>query len=163
MFAGSSISNRRQVKNVMGSTAKAAQRLVQTLKFSFIVAGALFVFVTYKVPAKGQHPADPTMALVISLIALADVAIGFLAPQFLVRSNRSSSGASSLQTPTQQWFARCVLSLAFFQSCNLFAVVLHFVHANSSFVEVLFAVGMLSMIVWSPGTPPGGEGGAGAI
>lgn len=147
----------------MDARTIAIQRVVRTLKLSFIVAGALFIFVVYKVPTKNPHPADSIMELVVTLLALLDVAMGFFAPQFLVRSSRSSSAIGPRPSPAQQWFTRCVLSLALFQSCNLFAVVLHFVHAKVFFVELLFAVGMASMIFWSPGTPPGAEGGADTI
>jgi hypothetical protein len=58
----------------------------------------------------------------------------------------------------QRWFTGYILSLAFFESCSLFGVVLHFMGARILVVEVLFAASLLAILVRSPGVPPSDEG-----
>jgi hypothetical protein len=50
-----------------------------------------------------------------------------------------------------------VLSLAFFEACILFGLVLHFLHGSARLVELLFAAGILAELIWDPGEPPGAE------
>lgn len=139
----------------MEPTTEAAKRIVRILKYSFIVSGALFILVCYRMPSQSPHPAAPIVGWVVTAFALLDVAIGFLAPKYLATLAQRAPAGSQRSNPRQQWFSGCVLSLAFFTSCNLFAVVLHFLNAGVHFVILLFAVGMLSMILWRPGNPPG--------
>ena len=144
----------------MDASAEAAKRIVRTLKYSFILSGALFILVCYRIPSKSPHPASPALGLMLTAFALLDVAIGFLTPKYLATLAQRAPAGSQRSNSRQQWFSGCVLSLAFFTSSNLFALVLHFLNADVHLVELLFAVGMLSMILWSPGNPPGTDDGA---
>jgi hypothetical protein len=132
---------------------------VKTLKISFIVAGLLFLYLVFKLPPNNTAPPQPAFELIVSAIALINVALGFILPGFMVRAAlRGQSSAQPPATPIQRWMSGCVLSLALFQSCNLFGLVLHFVGARVLIVESLFAVGLLAMLFWSPGAPPADEG-----
>ncbi|HWE85842.1 MAG TPA: hypothetical protein VG267_12930 [Terracidiphilus sp.] len=97
--------------------------------------------------------------MAITLIALVEVVLGFLAPRLFSRLPLNPAVSRRASTPGKQWIVRCVTSMSMFLSCILFALVLHFVGARAYFVELLIAVGMLSLILWRPGTPPGSEDG----
>jgi len=138
-----------------------ARRIVGILKISFIVSGLLFLYIVFKIPPKATLSPQPAFALVISAIALTNIVLGFVLPGFLARNAlRGQSGMRQPTTPIQRWMSNCVLSLAFFESCNLFGLVLHFVGARVLIVESLFAAGLLAMLFWSPGAPPTEEGAA---
>ena len=136
-----------------------ALRVVRILKISFIVAGLMFLYVIFKIPRNGTAPPQPSFELIISAVALTNVLLGFVLPGFIARTaNRGQSSARPPTSPIQSWMSGCVISLALFQSCNLFGVVLHFVGARVLVVEALFSAGLLAMLFWSPGTPPVDEG-----
>jgi len=142
----------------MDAQAQQAVRIVRILQLSFLIAGAMFIFVAVRIPAKASAQASPAVELSISIVALAAIAAGFLVPKLIAPPAEPNLPASSVSAPVKQWFTRCVLSLAFFDVCNLFALVLHFLAARARVVELIFALGMLSLIFWNPGTPhPAGE------
>ena len=144
----------------MDASARQALLIVRVLKLSFIVAGAMFIFLVIRIPAHPIAAPSPTVELAITVVALLCVVAGFFVPGRLslpVSPSSPSLLGNSASAPVKGWFARCVLSLAFFDACNLFAVVLHFLGARVRIVELVFAIGMLSLIFWSPGTPPSSD------
>jgi hypothetical protein len=139
----------------MTPSAKDASRLVRVFRLCFIAASLMFVFVAFKVPSKASAPPQPAFVVIISAVALTSLVLGFVLPGFLARAARGGqAGAPPSVSPIQRWFSGCVLSLAFFESCYLFALVLHFVGAPVLIVESLFAAGILATVLWSPGAPP---------
>lgn len=132
----------------------ALQRTMRVLRLSFIVAGVLFIYVTYSIPVKPVTPVSSSLQLIFAFIAFVDVALGFFAPHFFARIPASTSPAKPVTTPVQRWFTTCIFSLALFTSCNLFAVVLHNIGARIQLVALLFTVGMAALIFWNPGPPP---------
>ncbi len=134
-----------------------AIKMVKVLKISFIVAGLLFLYVVFTIPSKATRQPQPTFELVIAAVGVTNVILGFVLPGFIARAAARSQSSTRPSTPLQSWMSGCVLSLALFQACNLFAVVLHFVGAPAVFVESLFAAGLLAMLFWSPGAPPSEE------
>jgi hypothetical protein len=140
------------------SKASQALTVVRTLKVSFIVAGLLFLYVVFKLPPNVTTHPQPAFELVISAIALTNVVLGFVLPGLKARASRRSRTTAPPTTPIQRWMAGYLFSLALFQSCNLFGVVLHFVGARILVVESLFAAGLLAMLFRNPGAPPTGEG-----
>ncbi|HLY41013.1 MAG TPA: hypothetical protein VKR52_07340 [Terracidiphilus sp.] len=137
----------------MDTTGKQSLRVVRVMQVSFVIAGLLFILTTVRIPSRVGSPPPPGIEIAISIAALLCVAAGFMVPKFLslaALQNQRSGPAS----PVQKWFTRCILSLAFFDACNVFAVALHFLGAHARVVELLFAVGMLTLIFWKPGTPP---------
>ena len=143
----------------MDAPLQQAGRVARILKLSFIVAGFLLVVVTVRIPTQAQVAPSPVVEVVISIIAIMNAAAGFFLPRFLVssKSNRPQSGV--VQSPLQLWFTRCVLSLALFESCGLFAMVLYFLGSDTRIVYLLFATGIGSMLVWKPSVPPTAESG----
>ncbi|HWA96131.1 MAG TPA: hypothetical protein VG844_16140 [Terracidiphilus sp.] len=141
-------------------TAASAVQIIQALKFTFILFGFALIFVAYKLPSQGESAADMTVEFAISAIALVDIALGFFLPRYLMRQAERTPRGNVQATPVQRWMTFGVIGLAFFQSCNLLAFTLHFLGARSTFVVILFTVGMCSMIVWDPGKPPSSVNGS---
>jgi hypothetical protein len=131
---------------------------VRVLKISFIVSGLLFLYLVFKLPAKVTAPPQPAVVLIVSAMALMDIALGFLLPGFIARAALRSQSNTRTATPIQRWLSGYILSLAFFESCLLIGLVLHFLGARVLVVGSLFAAGLLAMLIRSPGAPPADEG-----
>jgi len=139
-------------------TAPQAVRLVRILRISLIVSVLLSFWIVLKVPATPGTLPKPLVEVVIPLLALTNVVLGFFVPGFLLRGAEDRLTGMRSATAVQRWVSDCVLSLALLESCCLFGVVLHFIGARARIVGILFAVGLLAMAFWSPGTPPGEDG-----
>jgi hypothetical protein len=122
----------------------------------------LFLYIVFKGPPKVTAPPQPAVELVISGIAFTNVALGFVLPGFIARAALRSQSNNQPSTPIQRWLSGCVLSVALFESCNLFGLVLHFIGARVLIVESLFAAGLLAVLIRSPGAPPAEEGASAA-
>lgn len=138
----------------MDVPAQQAVRMVRIMKWCFILSAALFIFVAVRIPTPEEHAPNSTFEFAISIAALGCVVAGFLLPKLLSSSTATSMQRTPASTPVKRWFSGCVVSLACFNACSLFAFALHFVGARVRIVELLFAIGMLSVIFWSPGNPP---------
>jgi hypothetical protein len=137
----------------------ATERVMRTMKLSFIVAGFLIIYVMLKIPAAHlSRPANPTLELVIAAVAFINLVLGLLARRFFARfATTSRSGAKS--TPLSQWFSANVLSLALIESCLLFGFVLNRLGGSVRLVELLCGSAMIAFLFWSPGRPPAPEDG----
>ncbi len=134
------------------STVQVAKTM-KVMRLSFLGAACMFVYAAFTIPSRNTARPTSSMVLGISVIALACVALGFLAPALLVPPTRR--GANNVQpNAAGQWFTRGILSLAFFNACSLFAFALHFLGANQQIVLTLFGMGILSILLWRPGAPP---------
>ena len=141
----------------METTAGKAQLIMRIVRFGFIAFSALLIFLVFKLPAPSAATPNPVAEVAISIVALTNIALGFFAPRFLLSSARMRSRHASTSTPVQRWLSGCILSLALFESCVLFAFVLHQIGARERIVETLFGLGMISLLFWNPGTPPSDE------
>jgi uncharacterized protein YneF (UPF0154 family) len=135
-------------------TTATAARNVQMMRLAFIGFGVMLMLLAYKMPAQELSAADSSMELVITVVALVDVLIGFFLPRTIAKTAAKNAQTNPQISPQKGWMTGCILGLAFFQSCNLFAFTLHLLGARSPIVALLFTVGTLSMIVWNPGKPP---------
>jgi hypothetical protein len=138
----------------MGSAAIKPARVMRIIRSGFVFAGVMLIYVAMTIPAQAPRPIKPLAEMTITLMALADVALGFFSPRLLMllamREVRSGPEIAAMSG----WLMGNVVGLAFIFSCNLFAMVLHFVGAQAEFVALLFGVGMISLLVWRPGEPP---------
>ena len=125
---------------------------MRVLKFAFIASVVMFFYIVVTLPAAPKQPLDPKVGLLITILALTNIAFGFGARRLVDRPARAAAS-----TPLKRWMTAGVLSLAFFESCPLFGLALHFLGATLRHVEILFAAGLLSMLFWSPGSPPPAE------
>jgi len=131
--------------------------VMRVMKIVFIVSGVLFFFVALKLPNNASQPPTPKIQLLLTVLALSNVVFGFNARR-IIRGAKGTSEDVPTSIQLKRWMSAGVVSLAFFESCILFGFVLHFLGAPFWRVELLFGVGLIAMLFWSPGTPPGTEG-----
>jgi len=135
-------------------TSSSVLRRIQFIKLGFILFGVLLIYLAAKVPPAGSANLSPTIELAITFMAITDVACGFWLAKWLI-SNVNRGGASKPQSAVaMRWRSAQVAGLSCISACNLFAFVLHMFNGRQPFIVLLFAVGMLSLIIWNPGTPP---------
>ena len=135
----------------------APQRQMRIIEFCFVVFGLLLIYLMIKIPAQSKGSVNPAFELVVTLIALVSVAMGFLAPRFLEQIASRTPQSQPRVTPLKRWTTVNLLSLSFFNACNLFGFVLHSVGGRVQLVEIVFAAGMISLLLWNPGNPPAAE------
>jgi F0F1-type ATP synthase membrane subunit c/vacuolar-type H+-ATPase subunit K len=109
--------------------------------------------------SRTQQPVTSALQSAIIIVAFACIAVGFLVPRFVFRAAESAYQSNSALPPLKRWMTKGILSLAFFEACILFGLVLQVLGAPLSRVELLFGAGIASMLFWSPGKPPGSENG----
>jgi hypothetical protein len=141
----------------MESNVAAAVRTARILKIAFLVSGILFIYVVYTVPVQAQGPTSPAFEMAIAVVALASVVAGFILPGILRRAAERVSQNKPGSTPLSRWMAGNIVGLACFESCSMFAVMLHFAGGHVRTIELLFAVGLIALLFWSPGNPPDAE------
>ena len=131
--------------------------VMRVMKIVFIVSGVLFFFVALKLPNNASQPPTSKIQLLLTVLALSNVVFGFNTRR-IIRGAKGTSEDVPTSIQLKRWMSAGVVSLAFFESCILFGFVLHFLGAPFWRVELLFGVGLIAMLFWSPGTPPGTEG-----
>ena len=136
-----------------------AERVIRIMRISFVVFGLLLVYIVIKLPAQPQVPPDPAFELAITALGLVEIVAGFFAPRFLLALAKRAPQTAAKATPAKQWLSANIVSLACFDACMLFGLVLHFVGAHPRFVELLVGAGLAALILWRPGTPPTEEEG----
>jgi hypothetical protein len=134
-----------------------AVRTMRMLRLGFFVFGLLIVFLTIKLPVHSTRPANGPLEVSLGLVGVMELAFGWAARSFLSRMTRSRIGGISAEVRARQWMAWNVLSLAFFMGCLLIGFVLHSAGSRSLVPYFLIGMGLISMLVWRPGTPPGGD------
>lgn len=142
----------------MEKVAIAPARVIRIIWFGFVLAGVTIIFGAMTVPVQTTNALDPTAEMAIAIVALSDVALAFFARRFLARLARVAPGSSVESAEMNRWFLGNVASLAIIFSCNLLAFVLHMLRARGELVELLFGAGMISLLLWRPGTPPEADG-----
>jgi hypothetical protein len=140
------------------TNSAAAVRVVRVMKSAFVVSAILFLFVVLDVPSKTAQPPVPAIEISITVIALANVALGFVLPRYFLRIGQRASRNAQQSTPIQRWFTANVVRFALLESCTLFGVMLHFMGAALRHSEFLIAVGIVATVFLSLGALPG-EGG----
>ncbi len=143
----------------METAVKSPALLMRIFKLAWIVSAFLFVYIVVTIPADGHHSVSPVFELAITVVAFLCVVVGFNTRRFFFGAGRRASENEPQSIQLKRWMTTNVMSLAYFEACILFGLVLHFLGARVRFVELLFVVGILSMIFWSPGTPPTTEEG----
>lgn len=122
--------------------------------FGFVLSAVMLIYLVFVLPVRTPETAGITVETGITIVALADVALGFLAQRFMARFTKPLSEGQQRTTALNAWFSRNLVSIACIYSCNLFAFVLHMLGARSDLVGVLFSVGTISLLLWQPGRPP---------
>lgn len=122
--------------------------------FGFVLSAVMLIYLVFVLPVRTPETAGITVETGITVVALVDVALGFLAQRFMARFTKPLSEGRQPATALNAWLSRNLVSIACIYSCILFAFVLHMLGARAGLVEFLFAVGMISLLLWQPGTPP---------
>lgn len=133
-------------------------RAMRILWFGFVLAGVMLIYIVITIPDRAPRPMGPAVEVILTVAALVAVALGFFMPQILRRSAMRARQGQTGTAALNAWFRDNLVGLAWVYSCNVFAFVLHFFRARAGLVESLFGVGMISLLLWRPGTPPGVEG-----
>jgi len=129
------------------------ERAIQTAKYGFIAVGLVMIFAIIKIPVKYTTATDPTVGYAITAVALIDLTIGLLGRPFFVRM-ASRNRQFAKPTPVQRWMIANICSLICIDSCLLLGFVLYILRARVVLVELLFGAALISLLFWSPGTPP---------
>ncbi len=139
----------------MQSAPNPANFMMLVMKLAFIVSGLLIIFVVARVPSQApQQPVSPAFEWAVTALAIIEDVIGLNGRRLYLWIAKRVPENALASTPVGRWMTANIFSLAFIESCILFGLVLHFMGANVRFVQLLFAVGILSLLFWSPGKPP---------
>jgi hypothetical protein len=143
----------------MDSSVKSPVLTMRILKYSMVVSGLMFIYIAFTIPVQTQPPVGRPFEIAITFVALACVLAGFVLPRILFQTESGAPQNNSTDVQLKRWMTKGIFSLAFFEACILFGLVLHFVQARVWLVELLFGLGIAAELIWSPGTPPGSESG----
>ena len=143
----------------MGPAQNSPAFVMGVMKLAFLLSFAMFIIVVVRTPAPTLQSPNPTLEWSISTIAIISAIVGYFGRGLLGRMMGSASTNRTTSNPLGLWMTGNVFSLACIEACVLFGVVLHFVGARVRFVELLFSVGIIVLLIWSPGTPPTGQEG----
>lgn len=141
----------------MESTAKSPALTMRMIKYAFVVSAFMFVYMAFKILAQPHQRASQPIEMVIAFAGLACVLGGFILPRVIFQSAERSPENNSKEMELKRWMAKGILSLAYFEACILFGLVLHILGAHAWVVDLLFGAGIAAELLWSPGTPPGAE------
>lgn len=128
--------------------------VMRILKYAFVVSAFLFIYIAVKIPAQPHAPVSPQIELVIAFAGLTCVAAGYFLPGLIFKAAQSATYRGSAESQLKRWITKGVISLAYFEACILFGLVLHFLGARAWLVELLIGAGLAAELIWSPGTPP---------
>ncbi|MGH9590600.1 MAG: hypothetical protein ACRD25_09400, partial [Terracidiphilus sp.] len=116
-------------------------RVMRIIWFGFVLSGVMLIYLMFVLPARTPKPASDTLEVGITIVALVDVVLGFLAPRFLARFANSIPEGRQGAAALSAWLSRNLVGIALIYSCNLVAFALHMLGARADLVEVLFGVG----------------------
>jgi hypothetical protein len=139
----------------MESSLKSPALAMRILKYAFIVSAFLFIYVVIEIPAQPHQPVSQTIEIAIVFLAFACVLGGFFLPSILFNAMERAPQNNLADALFKRWMTKGIISLAYFEACILFGLVLHFLGGRAWLVELLFGVGIAAELIWSPGDPPG--------
>ena len=143
----------------MESSLKSPALTMRILKYAFVVSAFLFIQVAIEIPVQPHPLVSQPIEIVITFAGLACVLGGFVLPRVIFQRAERSPQNNSAEAQLKRWMTKGILSLAYFEACILFGLVLHVLGARVWLVDLLFGVGIAAELIWSPGKPPGAEGG----
>jgi hypothetical protein len=132
----------------------AAMRLVRVMKIFFVVSMLFFLYMVMKLPATAAQTPDAKLEMALTLLALANIVLGFVVPRYILRAAQRAQGNTTQATLSQRFITASVLGFAFLESCSLFGVVLHFLGADLRRSELLIGVGIVATVFFSLGPLP---------
>jgi hypothetical protein len=124
------------------------------MRITFVVFGLLLVYIVVKIPAQPGPAPAPAFELAITALGLFEIVAGLFAPLVLRRLANRAPQTAPKAPPAKQWLSANIVTLACFDACMLFGLVLHFVGASPHLVVLLIGAGLAALILWRPGAPP---------
>jgi hypothetical protein len=142
----------------MESSLKSPALTMRIIKYAFVVSAFLFVYIAFNILAQPHQRVSQPLELIITFAGLASVLGGFILPRVIFQAAERSPRSHSAEAQLQRWTTKGIISLAYFEACILFGVVLHVLGGRVWLVDLLFCAGIAAELIWSPGAPPGAEG-----
>ena len=142
----------------MEKVAISPARMMGIIRFGFFLAGVMMIFVAIMIAPQTHVPVDPTIEGIITVLGLGAVFLGFFMPKMLRVSAKREREGQTESAALLRWLRDNLFGLVCIFASNVFAFVLHFLRARAGFVELLFGVGMISLLLWRPETPPVADG-----
>jgi len=133
--------------------------VMRVMKYGFIVAALLFIYMGLKIPVPAHVPVSVPVEIAITFAGLGSVLGGFLLPRFVFRAAERRPQSNPTLTALKIWRSKGMLSLTYFQASVFFGLVLFILRGHEWLVGLLFGAGIAAMLVWSPGKPPRSEEG----
>jgi F0F1-type ATP synthase membrane subunit c/vacuolar-type H+-ATPase subunit K len=133
--------------------------VMRVIRYCFLAASFAYIYVAIKIPVQPGPPPNLQFQLAIAIVGITCIIAGVLVPQLISQAAERAPQNNSAEVQRTRWITKGILRIAFFEACVLFGLVLHFLHGRVWLVELLFGAGIAAMLLWSPGTPPGTEGG----
>ena len=130
------------------------ERVMRTMKYSFIAAVVLLIVVAIRVPSTAPHAMEQSMEVVLVLVAIIDLALGLFGRRFFAKLSNSRRMRNANSPQLNQWTTGNIFSLACIFSSALFGFVLHTLRGRTVLVELLFAASLVVLLLWNPGTAP---------
>ena len=127
------------------------ERQLRYFQITCLVFVALSIWVLGRFPVHFTGRAISFSQWIVVLCATYCVLIGFWIQRRVLRANRSGKRRSTL---LGRWRAGHVLRLASAVSVCLWAFVLRIIGGPTWLVNTIFAVGVILLLVWRPGTRP---------
>jgi hypothetical protein len=143
----------------MESNVKSPALVMRVLKYAFVMSAFMFIYIAIEIPVQPNRPVSMQLQMAIAFVGFMSIVAGFFLPRILFQAAECAPQNNSAEAELGRWMTKGIISLAFFNACNLFGLVLHFLHGSVRLVELLFGAGIAAELFWSPGAPPNVERG----
>jgi hypothetical protein len=127
--------------------------VVRVMQFAFIVSVLLFIFICHIIPAPARSVNTSSQYFIV-MCAIASAMLGFIVQRLMLRAPNQTTLSTQKSTPLNRWFTGHIIRFATAESVALFGLVLHLVGSSSTLVYLLFAGGLVLLLIWQPGTIP---------
>jgi len=130
------------------------QKMLRIIQIVFVVFGALQFLNVHFIPSNVPTGTLTLFQGLVVVIAVSDNVIGILLQRILVKGPGRISAVGKAATLAQRWLIANVVRLALSLSTSLFGLVLHMTGSPNWLAQALIGLGILFMVVVSPGKPP---------
>ena len=134
-------------------------RILRIVHAAMLLAAVVYVFLAEYL--RRQRPVEPlnqTAYLAIALVAAAIAVASFLVRRSLIdRSFDEPPSQGNSSAAVFRWFGGYVVVFAMCEAIVLLGFILRFMGANLSEAALLYAVGILLFLLFSPRKPEGGD------
>ena len=129
-----------------------SSRTLRIAQAVFVLYSIVLFFLMGRLKPSVSQDTSLQFLWAISAIAVIDSIIGFFIRAAILRKSQSMD--APYKQRLKAWFSGNIVGYAFSLSTCLFAFVLHMLGAPERWAQALFGLGILMLVVQSPGTPP---------